>query len=480
MLTKWQVFDMKESHITKLITSGETPSKKTIIAAALLLAWPAIVEQIMLTAVQFVDAAMVGRLGADATAAVGLTYAPNWVFSAIYASTAMGFSVQVAQHLGAERDEQAKRVVAQSLRIVAILGFALAIIGVLISFRLPIWLGAEDIIVKPAGMYFRIIAGGIPLTFGVMMISSMFRCAGDTKSPMMLNTMINIINVVLNFLFIYETRPMAVLGMELTMPGLGLGVVGAAIASVTSTGIVFCIFIWMLFHRESPIRISRDTDGRLEKDCLATAFRLGGPIAMERLAMSGAQIAQTAIITNIGTVALAAHHLAVTAESISYAPAFGVSQSATAMVGQAIGAKRKDLAMHFAKVSIVMAMIMMTLGGVILFVFAEPLIRILSSDPEVVIIGGKALRIVAFAEPLFGAAIVSSGVLRGAGDSRFPFLISMSTMWGVRITLSLIFSRRFGLPGVWMAMAVELAVRGGVFLIRVLRGKWVDSRLFKE
>ena len=133
---------MKESHITRLITSGEKPSTKTIIGAALLLAWPAIVEQVMLTAVQYVDTAMVGRLGADATAAVGLTTAPTWMFMGVFAATAMGFSVQVAQHLGAERKEDAKKVVAQSLRVVGVLGIFLAAIGVSISFYLPGWLGA--------------------------------------------------------------------------------------------------------------------------------------------------------------------------------------------------------------------------------------------------------------------------------------------------------------------------------------------------
>ena len=471
---------MKESHITRLITGNDKPSRRTIISAALLLAWPAIVEQVMLTAVQYVDTAMVGRLGAGATAAVGLTTTPTWMMMGIFAATAMGFSVQVAQNLGAERRDEAKRIVAQSLRVVAVLGVLIGSLGVAVSFRLPYWMGAEEEIVGPAGLYFRIMACGMPLTFGVQMISSMFRCSGDTKSPMILNTMINLINVVLNFLFIYPTRSMTLFGADFTMPGLGLGVMGAAVASVTSTGTIFVIFLWMLFDRESPVKLSKDVDGTLDKKCLSTAFRLGLPIAMERLAMNGAQVMQTAIITEIGTASLAAHHLAVTAESISYAPAFGVSQAATAMTGQAIGAGRKDLAMYFAKVSIAMGMILMTIGGIILFAFAEPLIRIFSTDPEVIAMGGAVLRIVAFAEPLFGASIVSSGSLRGAGDSRFPFLISMSTMWGLRITLSLFLAGRMGLMGVWLAMAFELIVRGCIFLTRIFRGKWTEAGLFKE
>ncbi|MBR5230257.1 MAG: MATE family efflux transporter [Firmicutes bacterium] len=471
---------MKESHITKLITGGDKPPVSIIVRAAVFLAFPAVVEQIMLTAVQFVDTAMVGRLGADATAAVGLTTSSVWMFQAVFGSASMGFSVQVAQHLGAGRRERAKQVVAQSLRVVAILGMLLGALGFFISFSLPDWLGAEDAVAGPAGTYFRIIACGMPMTFGVLMVSSMMRCAGDTKTPMILNTMINIINVTLNFLFIYPTRMVRIGDASFVVPGLNLGVAGAAIASITATGTIFIVFLWILFNKEGPIRLTKDVNGKMDRECLGTAFRFGLPIAMERLTMSGAQVMQTSIITDIGTVSLATHHLAVTAESVSYAPAFGVSQAATTMVGQAIGAERKGLAMYFAKISIIMGMILMTFGGMVLFVFAEPLIGFFSEDGEVVLLGGKVLRIVAFAEPLFAAAIVSSGILRGAGDSKVPFIICLSTMWGIRITLSMIFAPQVGLVGVWIAMAMELMIRGSIFLVRVLRGKWVYSGLFKS
>ena len=234
----------------------------------------------------------------------------------------------------------------------------------------------------------------------------------------------------------------------------------------------------MLFRKKSPIRISLKKRYKFERGCLLAAWRLGLPAALERSIMCLAQIVITAIITGIGTVAVASNHLAVTAESISYLPASGVAVAGTTLVGQAMGAGRKDLAQRFARMVSWMGVGIMTLGGAVLFLFSTQLIQIFSQDPQVIELGSQVLRIVAFAEPLFGASIVASGALRGAGDSKGPFLISLATMWGVRITLSLILVGSLGLIGVWLAMAAELCARGLVFMVRLYRGRWLHIDLF--
>ena len=254
---------------------------------------------------------------------------------------------------------------------------------------------------------------------------------------------------------------------------------GAAFASALSTAIVACLFLVVLFFKKSPVQISLRKRYGFERQCLMTTWKLGLPVALERATMSLAQIVITGLITGVGTVAVAANHLAVTAESISYLPASGVAVAGTTLVGQAIGAGRKDLAQRFARMVSWMGVVIMTFGGAILFFFASQLIQIFSTDPQVIDLGSRVLRIVAFAEPLFGASIVASGCLRGAGDSRGPFLIGLCTMWGVRITMSLALVGSMGLIGVWLAMAAELCVRGLIFMIRLYRGKWLHIQLFK-
>ena len=454
--------------ISKLLAHQGTPPVKSTLGAVLFLAWPAIVEQIMITLVQYVDTAMVGSLGSQATAAVGLTASTTWLFNGFFAAAAIGFSVQVAQHLGAGRGEDARRVVWQSLRFTVLFGILMGAVGFALSFPLPALLGAE-----PA-----IMACAMPFTLGTNMFSAVIRCAGDTKTPMVLNLMINVFNVILNTLFIYPTRPVEVLGLRFTMWGAGWGVGGAAFASGLSTALVCLLFLAALFRKKSPIRISLHQRYKFERGCLLAAWRLGLPAALERSIMCVAQIVITAIITGIGTVAVAANHLAVTAESISYLPASGVAVAGTTLVGQAIGAGRKDLAQRFARMVTWMGVGMMTLGGAVLFLFAPQLIMIFSQEAEVIDLGSQVLRIVAFAEPLFGASIVASGALRGAGDSKGPFLISLASMWGVRITLSLALVGSLGLVGVWLAMAAELCARGLIFLGRLYRGKWLHIDLF--
>lgn len=469
---------MKYNRISALLAKEESPRSREIFSAVMLLAGPAILEQCMLSAVQYVDTAMVGQLGAIATAAIGVVSSTIILFNGVFNAAAVGFSVQVAQYLGAGREDAAKRVTAQGVKFIFFFGICVSSVGVVLSFYLPWWLGAAEDVAQEASAYFRIIALGMPFTLGVNIISAMIRCSGETRLPMVVNTMINVINVILNYLLIYPVRQVTLFGRPLPVWGAGLGVSGAAIASVSATAVIFLLFLIALFWRKGPIKLSLHDDYTLRRDCLYTAFRLGMPVAMERAATSFAQISIVGIIAGIGTVATAANHLAITAESLSYSPAHGVAIAATTLVGQAIGAQKKELAMKFAKTSTVIGIGIMTLGGVGLFAFAEQLIGFFTPDIEVVAIGVQLLRIVAFAEPMFGAAIVTSGVLRGAGDSRGPFLICLSTMWGVRIVLTLLLSELLGIIGVWLAMAIELVVRGSIFLLRLNSGRWVDKSLF--
>lgn len=464
--------------ISGLLRADGSPGVRGTMGAILLLAWPAIVEQLMITLVQYVDTAMVGSLGSVATAAVGLTASTTWLFGGMFNAASIGFSVQVAQHLGAGRQKQARDVTWQALRFVGIFGLLMGSIAFALSFPLPAMLGAEAAVQPQASLYFRIIACTMPFTLGANMFSAILRCAGDTRTPMVLNLMINILNVILNFFFIYPSRTLTVFGSSLSVWGAGWGVGGAAFASGCSTALVFFLFIMVLIRRPSPVQMKWAERCGFRKDCLLAVWRLGLPAALERATLCVAQIVITAVITGIGTVAVAANHLAVTAESISYLPASGVAVAGTTLVGQAMGAGRKDLAKRFARMVSWMGIAIMTLGGAVLFTLAPQLIMIFSKDPEVISLGAQVLRIVAFAEPLFGASIVASGALRGAGDSRGPFYISLATMWGVRITLSLLLAGQLGLVGVWLAMAAELCARGLIFMIRLYRGRWLDISLF--
>lgn len=468
------MFEGAVMNVTKWISDTKTPlTNRQQIAAVCILAWPAIIEQIMITMVQYVDTAMVGSLGSNATASVGLTASTIWLFGGIFSACGVGFSVQVAHSIGAGRIKEAKSITRQAILFNLLFGIFISSIGVILSFFLPGMLGADPAIREDASVYFRIISYSMPFLLASNLLSAIIRCSGDTKTPMLLNTLINILNIILNFLFIYPTRTISIFQKQITVWGLGLGVKGAAIGSALSTCIVSILLLLVIYKKDSPIQISLRGNYHFTKSCLQTASRLGVPVFLERAALCVAQIYITVLITVLGTISVAANHLAVTAEALSYLPAMGIASAATALVGQSLGAGKPELAVRFSRISVAMGFILMTFSGVLLYLFAPQLISLFTKEQEVILLGAAVLRIDSFAQPLFSVSIVATGALRGAGDSKYPFLINLVSMWGVRIVVATFITSKVGLKGVWIAMCIELWVRGLIFLWRLCSNKWL-------
>ena len=198
------------------------------------------------------------------------------------------------------------------------------------------------------------------------------------------------------------------------------------------------------------------------------------PMALEHAALCGAQIASTRIIAPLGTVSIAANSFAVTAESLCYMPGYGIGNAATTVVGQSVGARRKDLVRSFANLSVILGIGVMSAMAVIMYALCPMVFALLTPDAQVRVLAAEVLRLELFAEPLYAASIVVSGALRGAKDTLIPSLLNLVSIWGVRIPLSLWLVGPMGLAGAWIAMAVELCVRGILLLIRQLRGRWLD------
>ena len=198
-------------------------------------------------------------------------------------------------------------------------------------------------------------------------------------------------------------------------------------------------------------------------------------MGLQHILMGSAQVVSTVIVAPLGTVAIAAHSLGITVESLCYMPGFGIAEAATTLVGQSFGARKRQLTQSFANMSTGLGMIVMTFMGILMYAFAPQLMALMTSVDEIIAIGAQCLRIEAFAEPMFAAAIVCNGVFIGAGDTLRPAALSLLSMWGVRLTLAALLATKYGLPGVWVAMAIELTFRGTIFLVRQLRGGWLKN-----
>lgn len=455
----------------------EEQSIKEQLSRVIQLSIPAVLAEISSIAMQYIDAAMVGSMGANASAAIGLVSSTTWLFGGLCIAAATGFSVQVAQLVGAGRDGDARRVLRQAVLCTLAFGLLLSSVGIGISRGLPVWLGGETDVCADASRYFLVYACALPASQIRQMAGSMLQCSGNMRIPSKLNIMMCVLDVVLNSLLIFPSRQVAILHMQIWLPGAGLGVMGAALGTALSEVVTAAFMLYAACFRSGHLRLERHGNWRLDGNCLKLAVRLAMPMAFEHMILCGAQIAGTRIVAPLGTVSVAANSLAVTAESLCYMPGYGISAAATTLVGQSIGAGKPGLAKHYAGLSVALGASVMACTGCLMFFGAPYMFSILTPDVQIRTLGAKVLRIEAFAEPLFAVSIVAAGALRGAGDTLVPSIMNLASMWGVRITASFLLAPRFGLAGVWTAMCVELCVRGVLFLIRLMRGKWLERKM---
>jgi putative MATE family efflux protein len=289
-----------------------------------------------------------------------------------------------------------------------------------------------------------------------MLAAGSLRCSGNIKIPSMLNTMMCFLDVVFNYIFIFQFH---------------MGILGAAYGTFLAYFITTICMLYALVVKDKMLRFSLDNIQNFKptKMTLLKAFKIGSPIGLERGVMCGAQIAITGIIAPLGNVAIAANMFGIEVEGLCYMPGYGVAEAATTLVGQSKGAKREDLMRSFAWIAMALGMSIMAVMGIIMWIFAPEMIGFLSPVAEIRSLGTEALRIEAWAEPFFAASIVSYSICVGAGDTFKPALMNLGSMWLVRLTLAAALAPVYGLAGVWTAMAIELTLRGIIFLIRLWR-----------
>lgn len=413
------------------------------------LSLPAILTQITTIVMQYIDSAMVGALGANASAAIGLVSTTTWLFSGVLYAVSAGFSVQVAHRIGAENEEGARNVVRHGLVIALIVSGLLCLSGIAISRQLPVWLGGDAAICEDATRYFFVYALMIPFSQLNSLSSSFLQCCGDMMTPSILNAVMCGLDVLFNALLIPH-----------------FGVMGAGMGTALACAVIGLLMTWKCCIRNPKLRLNRKEKGKFEGRILKEALKIGTPVAVEQIAMCGAMVVSTVIIAPLGTIAIAAHSFAVTAESFCYMPGYGIGSAATTLVGRSVGAGEPELAKRYGNICTAMGAIFMAVTGVLMIVICPLVFRILTPDESVRLLAAQVLRIGLLAEPLYGVSIVAAGALRGTGDTLVPSLMNLGSIWVVRLGLAVLLVGKLGLHGMWIAMAVELCVRGLLMLYR--------------
>lgn len=437
------------------------------------LAWPTMLEQMMQTAVQYIDTAMVGALGTQATAAVGATTTINWLLSGSVSALSIGFLAFVSQACGSGDRQKAVKASSQAVLMTIIVGIAFTALTLGLSSQVPVWMQVDESIRDLAGRYFFILY--MPMLFRVASIifGTLLRSVGDTKTPMRVGVWMNVINVVLNFLLIFPTQTW----MGIRLPGLGLGVIGAAIASAlafTYGGIAITVALW---HHEmiSPRGQRLTPDWTILKPCLRVAL----PNALQRFGTSLGYVAFAAMINSLGDVSTAAHTIANTVESAFYIPGYGMQTAAATLAGNALGARDEKKIKDLGQMILLIEVALMICTGGALFIFAPNMMRLFSRDAEVILLGSIVLRMVALSEPFYGVSIIIEGMLQGMGKTMMPFICNICGMWGVRILGTFLCTQLLGLGLVsaWGCMIAHNMVIFCLFTLYYRSGKWNPMRL---
>ena len=443
-----------------------------MIAVIWALAWPTMLEHAMQTAVQYIDTAMVGSLGTAATAAVGSTSTVNWLIGSSISAMSIGFLAFIAKARGAGDFIKARRAVAQSVLAVLFFGTFFTVLALSLSNVVPVWMQVDENIRDIASQYFFIIyVPMIPRTAS-MIFGTVLRASGDTKTPMKIGVVMNVLNVVLNFLLIYETRTVSLFSFEFTVFGAGLGVIGAAVASAVSFtvgGILITVVLWK--HPElSPKGEKITPDMEILRPCLKVAL----PNMLQRFGTSLGFVAFASMINSLGEVSTAAHTIANTVESAFYIPGFGMQTAAATLNGNAYGAKDKQRMHDLANMFIPIELVLMVISGASLFVFAPSLMDIFSDSTEVIALGSTVLRMVAVSEPFYGFSIIIEGMMQGVGKTKEPFVYNLMGMWGIRIVGTFICTQllSLNLVSAWGCMIAHNMFLFLMFLRCFIKGKW--------
>ena len=441
-------------------------------APILSLALPTMLEQFLATAVQYIDTAMVGTLGTHATAAVGATTTVNWLINGTVSAIGVGFLSYISKACGAGDRDRAKRAAAQAVLVTLIAGIAFTVLALALSTRVPVWMRADPSIQELASQYFFVMYTPMLARSAILLFGNLFRAVGDSKTPMRVGLMVNLINVAGNLLLIYPTR----VWHGLTLYGAGWGVVGAAAASAAAYfvgGIVITVALWR-HPRISPRGFSLKPESAILRPCLQVAL----PNALQRFATSLGYVAFAAMVNSLGETATAAHTIANTVESAFYVPGYGMQMAAATLAGNALGAGEHKKINHLAGMLLTLEVAMMVVSGGLLFLFAPNMMGLFSTDAAVIALGAVVLRMVAVSEPFYGVSIILEGMMQGMGQTMLPFVIGVTGMWGVRIVGTFLCTQIFGM-GLISAWACMIAHNLLIFVLLTAcyrTGRWKPKK----
>ncbi len=432
------------------------------------LAWPAVVEQLLIQLFNMIDMMMVGNVGPAAIAAIGLTNQPIFLAMAAFMALNVGTTAVIARFIGAQEVEEANAAARQSLLIISVLGVLATALIYFFAEPIVLFMGAQEDAIGYALTYLRVISiGFIPQTIG-MAVTAMLRGSGDTRTPMRYNIIANVVNVVGNVLLIngYLGFPQ-------------WGVFGAAFATTLSRTVGCILALRAISGGKSRLRVSIRDKFVPRPDLIKRIIKIGTPAMLEQVIMRFGMVTFTRVVSGLGTMVYAAHQIGMNIVGLSFTPGMGFGMAATSLVGRSLGRKRPDWAETYGWQTRRIGMMVAGFMGFVFFFGGRLLASLYTRDAAVIGMAATALQIIALVQTLQSTQFILAGALRGAGDTRWPLISTLVGVVGVRVALAMLFVKvmGLGLTGAWMAMAIDQCTRSAFIYFRYKSGRWKTVRV---
>lgn len=438
--------------------------KKRIVENLIYLSIPTMIEHVLSTLLQYVDTAMVGHLGEEATAAVSVTTTIGWLVGSLMYAIGVALLSLMSQAVGRGDEAEVKDMASQAVYLVLGAGVVLGSISLILAPYIPVWMGAAESVRGPATTYFVIIS--LPMIFraATTIFGATIRATLDTKTPMFVNLVANVVNVVLDYILIYV---------------VGWGVTGAAVATAV-THICAGSAMFFVFRKKKALHFAWK-EAKVDGEVMKKISKIAIPSIGTDLTATLGYVFFAGMVSGMGTTIFAAHSIAVEAETLFYIPGYGLRTATSAMTGVSIGEDNMPKLRTVMKASIMMTVFLMALSGLFLYFVSYPLMQIFTSSNEVAQLGAQMLRLVAFSEPFFGLMVVCQGLFYGMGRTKNVFAVEAFSMWGIRIlfTYLVIHVWHLGLREVWFCMIADNVCKALLLSLSLYivwkKGKWKDG-----
>lgn len=456
------------SHLKEDEIQGELPSMKDIYKRTFNIAWPSTLESVLISLISAVDMIMVGSIGADAIASVGITNQPKFIILAVILSLNVGVTVVVSRRKGEENPDAANRCLRQAMIISIVVAFILSILGIIYAKEILYLAGANNEYIDLAVTYFRLIMIGNIFYSVSLTINAAQKGCGNTKISMRTNLTANLVNLIFNFLLIN---------------GIGffpkLGVVGAAIATSLGNIVAFIMSLMSLTHKEQFLYLSKHQSWKFDKKTLSDLYFISSSSFVEQVFMRIGFFLYSKTVASLGTIAFATHQVCMNIMNLSFSFGDGLSVATSSLVGQSLGAKRKDLAKIFSTSTQKLGKVAALILGICLIIFRYQIISLFTNDPVIIQTGGNIVFIIVITVVFQITQVITFGCLRSAGDVKFTAMVSLVSVTAVRpiLTYLLAFPLGLGLIGAWLSLFLDQLCRYFASKIRYQQGKWVNIKV---